>query len=114
MAETPRNEERTPRRRAPLRKSAPRRVQPDVPAEHGVFKEAWLRYHDFYNGFMPHPGEFARGEDQGATEMGLVRIPALIFYAPIYYIFLLVLFPLFYPFMLISAISSKKSPPPSA
>ncbi len=109
MSEAPKQENKPRRRVAPLRNTAPRRVQPEAPPQHGVFKEAWLRYHDFYNGFMPHPSEFARGEDQGAAEMGLVRIPALIFYVPIYYIFLLLLFPLFYPFMLFSAISARKS-----
>jgi hypothetical protein len=100
---------RVKRRKAPLRTTAKQRLTPETPLPRSVWVEAWLRYRDFYDSFMVHPSEFAQGgEGEGSVGMAIIRIPALVVYFPIYFIFLLVLLPIFYPFMLIASMQGRK------
>ncbi|MBK07130.1 MAG: hypothetical protein CL920_06085 [Deltaproteobacteria bacterium] len=67
-----------------------------------TWQRAWQRYTDFFEGLLPTPSDIADGESQGSTEMGLVRIPALLLYTPLYYLLFWSLFLFVFPFMLIA------------
>lgn len=65
-----------------------------------AFVEAWYRYREAFS-VLPSPAILTAEENEGAVSMGAVRIPALLVYAPVYYILLILLAFIVYPPLLL-------------
>lgn len=88
-----------PRRRRGFRR--PER-EPEQPPP-GAWAEGWYRCCEFYDGMLPHPTSLTQAEGDGSLEMSMVRIPAMIVYFPLYYLFFGVFVLLAYPWMVLAA-----------
>lgn len=65
-----------------------------------LWGDAWYRYREAFS-VIPPPSALSAEENEGAIGMGLVRIPALVVYTPLYYLLLFGLAIPMFPVMLI-------------
>ena len=87
------------RKRRIVRRSRYTRPDTTTTREHSKLREGWHHYREMFDSIIPPPTLFSQSESEGSLEMGLVKIPALLLYTPIYYILFLLLAILLYPWI---------------